>query len=295
MAISIHAAATKSIPPLSLLDEETSLRMRPVKIAELHLPAEQEDLGALYPSARGSLRRSARPSAPPSVFPVDTTAVLVHDLKAPLSALTMNLEFALSELPEGAKCDDVREALHDCRAAGARLFRMVTNLLDISRAEAGKLVPRMTAVSVRTLLQSIAHTALSDPRARAVTFTTEGYEGEFDLDPELMMRVLDCLMDAVLSHARPGNRVALSARVRDGELEIRIPTGCPAMTPEDRALVFSRQSRMSAHGFDRGLSLYFCRMAIEAQGGGIGLHESDNRSAFFRILIPRRGEALSSR
>lgn len=273
MATSIRAAATKTMPPLSLVDDEPSqLRLRPLKLL----------------TGTDPLKRSVRPGAG-SVFPVDTTATLVHDLKAPLSALTMNLEYALSELPEGAKCDDVREALHDCRAAGARLFRMVTNLLDVSRAEAGRLVPRLTSVGVRALLESATHAASADPRSRGVTFTTEGFDGEFELDPELMMRVFDCLVDAVLSHARAGSRIAISARLKDSELEIRIPTCCPAMTPEERALVFSRQSRMSAHGFDRGLSLYFCRMAIEAHGGGIGLHESDNRSSFFRILIPKRG------
>src|SRR5256885_5048945 len=126
MATSIHAAATKSIPPLTLVEgieaETTQLRMRPLKL--------------LAPSDSRPLTWSARPSAAPtSIIPFDPTATLVHDLKAPLSALTMNLEYALAELPEGAKCDDVREALHDCRAAGARLFRMVTNLLDLSRAE----------------------------------------------------------------------------------------------------------------------------------------------------------------
>jgi K+-sensing histidine kinase KdpD len=228
-------------------------------------------------------------------LPLDTAALLIHDLKCPLSALTMNLEFALSELPEGPTCDDVREALHDCRAAGARLFRMVTNLLDISRAEAGRLIPRTSAVSVRTLLQSIAHSALSDPRARHMTFTTAGYDGEFDLDPEMMVRVLDCVMDAVLSQSRGGTSIELSAHVRNGELELTIPTLGPPLAPEERTLVFSKHSRLSGNGFDRGMGLYFCRMAVEAHGGGIALYEGSDRRSFFRILIPQRGQALSSR
>jgi K+-sensing histidine kinase KdpD len=247
------------------------------------------------PPSERRTTRSLRPAPIETVFPADTTAVLVHDLKAPLSALTMNLEYALSELPPGRGCEDVREALHDCRAAGARLFRMLTNLLDIARGEAGTLAPHRCAASLRALLSGVVESALSDPRARAVTITTAGYEGDFDLDAELLTRALDCLMDAVLSHAHPGAAIAITTRVRNDELEIRIPTSCPPMTPEERALVFSKQSRMSAHGFDRGLSLYFCRMAVEAHGGGIGLHEADNRSAFFRILIPRRYEGLSSK
>ena len=226
-----------------------------------------------------------------SIFPIDTASALVHDLRSPLAALTMNLEFALSELPGAAECDDVREALHDCRLAGARLFRMVTNLLDIARGEAGKLVARRAPVSVRALLQSIAHATLADPRARHVSLRTEGYEGEFDLDADLMVRVLDCLMDAVLSGACAGGTVTLSARLRGGELELRVPTlGTPLM-PEQRAVAFSKHSRLSAQGFDRGLSLYFCRLAIEAHGGGIGLHEGDDRTSFFRIVLPVRRRA----
>ena len=223
-----------------------------------------------------------------SIFPIDTASAVVHDLKSPLAALTMNLEFALSELPEGAACDEVREALQDCRVAGARLSRMVTNLLDIARGEEGKLVARRVPVNVRTLLQSIAHATLADPRARHISLRTEGYDGEQQLDPDLMVRVLDCLMDAVLSGARAGGQVVLSARLRSGELELRIPTLGSPLAPEQRAVAFSKHSRLSAQGFDRGLSLYFCRLAVEAHGGGIGLHEGDDRVSFFRIVLPTR-------
>ena len=80
-----------------------------------------------------------RASQTPSLHE-DTTALLAHDLKSPLSAMTMNLEFALSELPDTPPCESVREALADCRAAGARLQRMIANLLDVARSESGRLV-----------------------------------------------------------------------------------------------------------------------------------------------------------
>ena len=139
------------------------------------------------------------------------------------------------------------------------------------------------------LLQSIAHATLADPRARHISLRTEGYDGEFDLDADLIVRVLDCLMDAVLCGARAGGKVTLSARLRAGDLELRIPTLGSPMTPEDRARVFSKRSRVSTPGFDRGLSLYFCQLIVEAHGGGIGLHEGDDRVSFFRVVLPKRG------
>ena len=223
-----------------------------------------------------------------SIFPVDAATALVHDLRSPLTALTMNLEFALAELPRGPDCDDVREALQDCHIAGSRLARMMTNLLDIARGEVGALIPRRAPVNIRSLLQSIAYATLADPRARHIALRIEGYSGEQELDPEIMIRVLDCLMDAVLSGARAGGQVVLSARLRDGELELRIPTLGPSLTPEQRAVAFSKHSRLSARGFDRGLGLYFCRLAVEAHGGGIGLYEDDDHTSFFRIVLPAR-------
>jgi K+-sensing histidine kinase KdpD len=271
---------------LTLVPAQTTETKRPGRLGE------HATLESVAPVVR--TRSSVIPASQgKSIFPIDTASALVHDLKSPLAALTMNLEFALSELPEAAQCNDVREALHDCRLAGARLFRMVTNLLDIARGEAGKLVARRAPVSVRALLQSIAHATLTDPRARNVSLCTEGYEGEFELDADLMVRVLDCLMDAALSGACAGGKVTLSARLRHGELELRVPTLGSALSPEQRAVAFSKHSRLSAQGFDRGLSLYFCRVAVEAHGGGIALHEADDHTSFFRIVLPsRRGASI---
>jgi len=66
---------------------------------------------------------------PITMPPEVTVDALAHKLKSSLAAITMNIDFALDELPRDLAHGEVRDALADCRAAGARILLVLGELV----------------------------------------------------------------------------------------------------------------------------------------------------------------------
>ncbi len=245
----------------------------------LQLRAQQQALAAQNAQLR-SLQR----------FKDETTAMLVHDLKSPLSAMMMNLDFALDDLPSGSSVD-VRTALAESRAAGAKLFRMIANLLDIARSDDGRLVPRRSAVDLGPLFQRVIDEHAAEALARKVTVTSDvSLEGTIDVDPDILGRVMANLVENALRYTYAGGGIALAARSLDGagSVELSVTNDGRPISAEWRALVFEKYVQVaSGASANRGLGLYFCRVAVEAHGGRIELADEPATATRFRIVLPR--------
>jgi two-component system, sensor histidine kinase and response regulator len=225
-------------------------------------------------------------------FKDEMAALMVHDLKSPLSAIAMNLDVALGGLPEESGTDDVRGALEDCRVASARLFRMIANLLDIAKSEDGHLIARLAPVELKSLVAKIAQDHLTEAKLRNVhiTWDTE-IEGLFEVDADLLGRVVENLIENGLRYTRPGGHLRVIAKDLGTELEVRVANDGPAIPPDARAHIFEKYGQAATPGatrINRGLGLYFCRVAAEAHGGSILLGEEPGMTTCFSVRLPRK-------
>jgi signal transduction histidine kinase len=222
-------------------------------------------------------------------FRDELVELLVHDLKNPLACLSSNLGFVESRL--GAD-SEAREAVADCRDSTARLLRMVTVLLDINRLEERRLTPQLRVEDARALLDAAARRRAHEAGFRGSRLDVAAPTGVLvHVDPDLLGRVLDNLLDNALRYTPRGGVIRLA--VRPGPLGVRITvanTGAP-IAPRDRERVFTKYERLGKTGpraANRGLGLYFCRLAVEAHGGRITV---DDDPAFdgTRFLIDLPG------
>ena len=229
-------------------------------------------------------------------FKDEMAALMVHDLKSPLSAIAMNLDVALSALPEDGSCDDVRAALEDCRLGSARLFRMIANLLDIARSEDGRLVLRAAPVDLGALLAKVAQDHATEARLREVQLVWScNAKGFFELDPDLFGRVIENLLENGFRYTRPGGKMLLSARDVGGAIELHVANDGPPIPAEARMRIFEKYGQVATNTgsarVNRGLGLYFCRVAAEAHGGGIDLCDERGMTTCFRVTVARRPTA----
>jgi signal transduction histidine kinase len=253
------------------------LRARVKSLLQLH--AQQQELATQNAQLK-SLQR----------FKDETTAMLVHDLKSPLSAMMMNLDFALDDLPPAAGNVDVRTALAESRAAGAKLFRMIANLLDIARSDDGRLVPKRTSIDVQALFQRVIEEHAAEGQARKVKVTSDvSLAVPIEADPDILGRVLANLVENALRYTYAGGTIALAARaLPDGaSVELTVTNDGRPISPEWRSVVFEKYAQVvSTPSANRGLGLYFCRVAVEAHGGRIELTDEPSTATCFRILLP---------
>ena len=225
-------------------------------------------------------------------FRDELTELLVHDLKNPLASLSSNLAFVESRL---AGDRDGREAIADCRDSTGRLIRMVMMLLDINKLEEGKLEPQRKLASARGLLEASARGRAHEASFRGLSIEVVGDASLVaPLDADLLGRVIDNLLDNALRYTPRLGLVRLAAE--RGPLGVRLSlfnSGKP-IPPSDRDRIFHKYERLGdrrgPRGANRGLGLYFCRLAVEAHEGRIAVDDGDGaggeEGARFLIDLP---------
>ncbi len=222
-------------------------------------------------------------------FRDEMSALLVHDLKNPISIVLANVEF-VGKSPR--LNSEEREAVDDARIAGYRTLRLLANLLDITRSEAGRLVLRRARLPLRELVAPIIERYQRLAGARNVTMALE-IDGaiEVDVDADLLTRVVENILDNSLRFTPHDGRIVLGAQaVVDGAGTVVFSIGNtgPAIPVAARERIFDKfaQGDSNLRRSNIGLGLYFCRLVAEAHGGRIRVDETAALPTLFVLTLP---------
>ena len=215
-----------------------------------------------------------------------------HELRTPLTAVAGFVE----ALQDGTVTDPAgqRQALATVGAETRRLQRLVAQLLDLSRIEAGQILLAWQPVDLATLLNdSVEIFALradeASIRLRAEIAAPVTIEG----DPDRLEQVFNNLIDNALKYTPPGGDVVVRAR-RDAQTAIvevtDTGTGIPA-TDLDR--IFERFYRVekSRSGAGSGLGLAIVQEIVRSHGGQIGVESQEGRGSTFSVRLPLKRAA----
>jgi len=200
-----------------------------------------------------------------------------HDLRTPLVSITG----ALSSLDaEGATLEHAtqRSLIETAKEEAERLNRLVGNLLDMTRIEAGV----MKVVKEPGDLQEVIGAALEQVGRRLddrpVVIEVPDDMPLIPMDFVLIVQVLTNLLDNALKYSAKGTPIEIKARQTDSQIEIQVADQGVGIPPEDLARVFDKFYRVqrpdSVTGTGLGLSI--CKGIIEAHDGHIG---AENRVA----------------
>jgi signal transduction histidine kinase len=214
------------------------------------------------------------------------SAFLVHDLKNPIHAMDLHAQILLRDrsLPEPA-----RESAQHIRASARALNRMVLNLLDISKSEEGKLRAQLADTDVQALgAEIVDELAVRAHEAGALLVLALAVH-RVRTDPDLLRRVLENLIENAIRHAPEDTEVRIGNVRCDGDVEWRVSDSGAGVAPELRAKIFEafvqveNGERVVARA-GRGLGLTFCKLAVEALGGTIGVDDAQPGASFwFRL------------
>jgi two-component system sensor histidine kinase KdpD len=211
-----------------------------------------------------------------------------HDLRTPLAAITGVLSAVLDEggrLSQAAR----RELLETARDEAGRMNRLVGNLLDMSRLEAGAIRPRLEPCDVQDLIGC----ALA-----AVEKRLDNRELEVDLqqglplvplDLVLMIQVLVNLLDNALKYAPAEGKLQIAAsRLGEDRLCIEVADRGPGVPPEDLSRIFDKFYRTPGpEGVGgTGLGLSICKGIVEAHGGSIRAENREGGGLRMVITTP---------
>lgn len=217
-------------------------------------------------------------------------ALVVHDLRSPLSAI----QGYLSLLREEIQHDERPVALayiDDAQTLVEKALGLVATILDVDELEDGILRADKQTTKLRELIDRARAGMRAHFEVRNLVFDLVCDPSMMIMiDRDLMGRVLENLLDNAARYAPRGGRVAVHVKRDGGTLEIAVGNNGPPVPPAEREKIFGRyfqvEARRAAARANRGLGLYFCKLAVEAHGGTIHVEERGDLGAVFVVRIP---------
>ena len=263
---------TKPYRPTELVVRvEAALRLR-------RMASERNDLYAQVKGQRDDLVRL-------QLQKEQLAAFLVHDLKNPVNGIDLQAEVVRRD--PGAT-ERSRRAAGRIQDETRALMRMITNLLDISKADEGKLSPALIEIDLVVLGSEVIEALQSRAEGAGVTLIAEIGVPKLRADGDLVRRVLENLVDNAIRHAPEGSTVRIEAAAADNGTELRVTDAGRGVRSEQKERIFERfvQARDESDGrTNRGLGLAFCKLAVEAHGGTIRIMDG-SPGAIFCVTIP---------
>jgi two-component system sensor histidine kinase KdpD len=211
-----------------------------------------------------------------------------HDLRTPIAsakAAVSSLRSPEVDWPEAER----QELLATADQALDRLTALVTNLLDLSRLQAGALTVDIQPVGVDDLVNR-ALWSMSNSAAVDVEIPPDLPAVEADVG--LAERVIANVLENALRYTPPGRRVRVVAGRGAGQVELRIIDRGPGISDEAKAGVFEafqrRDDRAVSTGAGVGLGLAIARGFVEAMHGSIALEDTPGGGLVVSIALPAR-------
>lgn len=241
----------------------------------------------------------------------DYTGMLVHDLRAPLTAI-MNGIMMVKRGLGGPISDQQQELLGIAHQGSQTMLEMVNTLLDIAKMEEGRLSLDCEPLSPYALVdQTLDRLRVSaqDQRVRLVQELPVGLP-LLEADREKLVRVLQNLLDNAIKFSPTGGTVTLGAaavQLERGEVKTRgtLPVGTPSLNAGDWLVIWVRDQGPGippqfherifekfgqVHGGRKvrgtGLGLTFTRLAVEAHGGRVWLQSAEGSGSTFALALP---------
>jgi two-component system, OmpR family, sensor kinase len=208
-----------------------------------------------------------------------------HELRTPIFSLGGFLELiANEELDEGTR----REFIGTMQEQLARLEKLATDLLDLSRLDAGQLSLDVEPIDVgrvaEALAEEFAAVALSTEHPIELARPAEGVEALADETHTL--RIGRALLENAMRHTPAGTGIRLATGREDGRVVLSIEDGGPGVPADQVRQVFERFHRVEgAHASGSGLGLAIARELAVAMGGRVLLESRPGRTTF-RLELP---------
>ncbi len=221
----------------------------------------------------------------------DFVANVSHELRTPVAAIQGYAE----TLVDAAERDPARagEFARVVHRHALRLSRLVADLLDLSRIEAGEQLLRVEPLDVREALARAAEVARPRAEAKRQRLAIDVEEGllRARADEGAVDQVLANLLDNAIAHTPEGGAITVAARGADGLIAISVSDTGVGIAPEHLPRLFERFYRVDA-GRSRemggtGLGLAIVRHLVEALGGKVRVESEPGRGSTFTFTLPR--------
>lgn len=208
-----------------------------------------------------------------------------HDLRTPLATIRM---VATALLEEGVRWSDEhrREMLQLIDVEAARLSRLVGNLLEFSRIEAGVLHPVKEWHDLREVIARATDALHDRLREHRIEVDVPAGVALVPFDLTQIEDVLVNLLDNAVRFAPEGTPIRIAVRPWERAVQVQVENEGPAIPVEAAERVFTRFYTLHGPRRTTGLGLAICKGLVEAHGGRIWVDRPGEPGARFAFTLP---------
>ncbi|ATB43463.1 hypothetical protein CYFUS_008943 [Cystobacter fuscus] len=215
--------------------------------------------------------------------------VVAHDLRSPLQSILLSLPLLQrrAAIPGGVNDEHQGKLLERLSTSAHRMNRMIEDLLDVARVEAGQLSIRASPQPTEPLLHEALDTVRSQAREVQLVLEPPGSLPPVLADRDRLLQVFSNLLGNALKFTPSGGEVRVGAHTEDGQVVFFVKDTGPGLTPEARQHLFERFWQAN-HGDRRGagLGLSIVKDIIEAHGGRIHVESEQGHGSSFFFSVP---------
>lgn len=209
-----------------------------------------------------------------------------HELRTPLTSIRGYIEAIMDGLVNEK---EERKYLSKVLEESIYLSNLVDNLLQLTRAEMGKLQPKKEELDIEAIAKRIRERlALMAEGKKVKIKISKGFPKAVG-DSEMTERVLLNLMENAVKYNKEGGLVSLSYKVRNEELEVRVRDQGEGIPSQDLPYIFERfykADKARVKGSGMGLGLAIVKSLVEAQGGKVKVESKLGEGTTFSFTLP---------
>ena len=215
----------------------------------------------------------------------DVLGVVAHDLRNPLNLIQMTAELMIDEVLPLAKR---KEMLDIALRAAKQMNRLIDDLLDTVRLQAGRLSLDVEEVSVHAIMKQAEETYRPLAQRRHLHFETAAQDGAMvRADPARVSQIVGNLIGNAIKFSREDGSVKLRATSEDKQVVFQVVDDGPGIPPDNMSHLFDNfwQARKN----DRrgvGLGLAIVKELVEAHGGKIWVESNVDHGSTFSFSLP---------
>lgn len=219
--------------------------------------------------------------------------MIVHDLRSPLSAICAFLGFLKKDVA-GAVSPQAVQDIDETLKAANKLISMVSDLLDASKMEEGKMRLNLAECDLAAVMANVMAAMKPLAGGRRITLKSGNGPAKVLADGELVARVAQNLLANALKFSPGDGYVRLDIKPAGECVRVSVANNGPAIPPELHQKIFEKfglaevgQSKRG--GYSTGLGLNFCKLAAEVHGGTIGVTSEEGGETIFWLELPAKG------
>jgi signal transduction histidine kinase len=211
-----------------------------------------------------------------------------HELRTPLTIVMGSIYTAMSD---GMPSEEVRDLLENAADGAESLSRILENLLELTRAQAGRLKIRKESINMAELAREVIAKLKSKSGTRRFSLDMPDDLPQVVADAIRVERIIYNLLDNAVKYSPDGSEVRVFSHCQGDCVVVGVSDRGTGISPHDQDRLFQPFERLSNPSADSsqgtGLGLVVCKRLVEAHGGQIWVESELGQGSTFFFTLPR--------